>query len=38
MQVVVEVMDDGATEMTENERNHGDENHLNCGRHRPMMP
>jgi hypothetical protein len=36
--VVVEVMDDSATDMTENKRNHGDENHLNCGRHCPMMP
>jgi hypothetical protein len=36
--VVVEVMDDGATDMTENKRNHGNENHLNGGRHCPMTP
>jgi hypothetical protein len=35
VQVVVEVMNDGATDMTQNKRNHGDENHLNCGRHCP---
>jgi hypothetical protein len=38
VQVVVKVMNDGATDMTQNKRNHGDENHLNCGRHCPMMP
>jgi|HubBroStandDraft_4_1064222.scaffolds.fasta_scaffold2276385_1 hypothetical protein len=31
-------MHNGATEVTQNERNHGNKNHLNCGRHCPMMP
>jgi hypothetical protein len=31
------VMQDGATDMTQNKRNHGHENHLNCRRHCPMM-
>ena len=31
--VVVKVVDEGATDMTQNERNHGDENQLNGGRH-----
>lgn len=35
VQVVVEVMNDGATDVTKNERNHRDENHLNCRRHCP---
>jgi hypothetical protein len=34
----VEVMNKGATEMAQNKRNHGHENHLKCRRHRPMMP
>jgi hypothetical protein len=36
--VVVKVMNDGATDMAQHKRNHGDENHLNGRRHCLMMP
>jgi len=35
--VVVEVVHEGATDMTQHKRNHGHQNHLNCSRHDPMM-